>query len=225
MSKKKKETGFDEIIEYLYLFLRHKLHFDDFQASTLIVSIIFLPITYFLGFGTSSMASFTIVFYLTLLIDFSCVVYSVIKFKNRKNLIKKSEIEIKNDERIINKITSIEEVNELSGIQFEKFIEKIFKDKGYKTTLTKASYDAGIDIVAEKGTEAIGIQAKKRSKSVNRYAVFDAHYGLKRYNCTKACVATNSVLTEQARNFALENNVDIMDKFVILSILRKKGKE
>ncbi|MBI9008975.1 MAG: restriction endonuclease [Tenericutes bacterium] len=221
MVKQKKEENLEDIIEKLYFFLKYKLHFDDFQASTVIISLCLFPISLLLGFnGTSGLYAFKVLFYLLILLDFCCIVYSVLKIRNiKKNRTKSKSINIKD----INTIRSIEEVDLLSGIEFEFFIEKIFKDRGYKTTITKASHDGGADVLAEKGNDLICIQAKRKSKNINKYPVFDAYHAQKPFNANKACIATNRELTEQAKNFAHYLDVEILDRYKIMAILRKRN--
>lgn len=223
MAKKKEEKDLGDILEEFYFFMKYKLHFDDFQASSVLISITLLPISWLLGFrGTPGSVStgFIMVFFTIIAIDIACIIYSIFKIKKNKEARSKSKSIVFKD---ISSIKTIEEVDLLSGIEFEKFVEKIYKDKGYKTSITKASYDGGADILAEKGSDLICIQAKRRSKSINKYPVFDAFHAQKPYSANKACIATNRELTEQAKNFAHDLDVEIIDRYKIMAILRKRN--
>jgi len=49
----------------------------------------------------------------------------------------------------------------LDPFQFEVFIANLFEKKGYTCIVTSKTGDYGIDVIAKKDNEIIGIQAKK----------------------------------------------------------------
>ncbi len=54
----------------------------------------------------------------------------------------------------------------LSGLQFEKEVAKVFRDLGYMATVTKASGDGGVDIILNKDGKRIAVQCKHHAKPV-----------------------------------------------------------
>ena len=46
------------------------------------------------------------------------------------------------------------------GYLFEIILSEIYKGNGYKTNITGGSYDAGVDLIAEKNNKRIAIQSK-----------------------------------------------------------------
>src|SRR5690606_7809134 len=66
----------------------------------------------------------------------------------------------------------------MTGEEFEYAIAELFKRMGYLTAITKASGDQGIDIIVEKGGRQFGIQAKCYGTKVSNTAVQEAAAGI-----------------------------------------------
>lgn len=111
---------------------------------------------------------------------------------------------------------TIEDVDLMSGKEFEHFISELFKKFGYQTEVTKASGDQGIDIIATKGLVKVAIQAKCYSGVVGNHAIMEAVAGMKYYDATKCMVVTNNFFTKSARELAESNNVELWDRSVLI---------
>lgn len=218
MSTKKDELNFEEIIEKFYYFLRSKLHFDDLQASTLIMSIILLPITAYIGFTTSSATMFLNIFFITIGLDALVIFYSIIKFKYFKGFYKPLN---PTDNIKTIKISAMEQIDQLKGFEFEKFVEQYYKSKGYQTHITQATHDGGADIIATKGNECIAIEVKRWNKKVTRGPILILDYAKDEYSATNAVLFTSSELTESAKNAARSKGVKYFDRYAIQKILRE----
>lgn len=109
----------------------------------------------------------------------------------------------------------INDVDLMSGAQFELFISYLFSKLGYATEITKSSGDQGIDIIAKKGNAVVAIQTKCYSKPVGNHAIMEAVAGAKYYNATKTMVVTNNGFTKSARELAQANNVVLWDRTVL----------
>ncbi len=116
---------------------------------------------------------------------------------------------------------TIDDIDLMSGADFEKFITYMFNKLGYKATNTKLSGDQGVDIIAERGAEKIAIQTKCYSQVVGNSAVQEVYSGAKFYNATKCMVITNSYFTKSAKQLAKSNNVVLWDR----EVLKEKLKE
>ena len=103
----------------------------------------------------------------------------------------------------------------MSGVEFEKYIAKIFESMGYHTTLTPATGDQGIDIIAQKKDIKIGIQTKCYSSTVGNFAVQEAVAGKLYYNLDKVMVITNNYFTPAAKQLAQVNNVILWDRAIL----------
>ncbi len=111
--------------------------------------------------------------------------------------------------------TTIEEIDLMTGQQFEHFIAELFLKMGYKTEVTQTSGDQGIDVIASKNGSKIGIQAKCYSSSVGNGAVQEAVAGRAHYKLDRVMVITNHFFTVAAKKLAQSNAVILWDRDVL----------
>lgn len=145
------------------------------------------------------------------------------KIQNIKNSIKSTDIKNKlkiKQKRNISKYT-INDVDLMTGTEFEEFVCLLFKKMGYSSQVTKQSGDQGIDVIAIRNGNKIGIQAKCYSNTVGNSAVQEAVAGKKYYNCDKILVVTNNYFTPAAIDLACSNNVILWNR----DMLKEKIKE
>ena len=120
-----------------------------------------------------------------------------------------------------NKQTTIDDIDLMSGVEFENFLYKYFKKLGYSCETTKASGDQGVDLIAIKGESRIAIQAKCYSSSVGNHAVMEAIAGMKYYKANQCMVITNSYFTKTAKDLAQVNNVVLWDRKILIEKLKE----
>ncbi|MCM1361548.1 MAG: restriction endonuclease [Clostridiales bacterium] len=116
---------------------------------------------------------------------------------------------------------TIDDIDLMTGFEFENFIELLFSKMGYSSYVTKKSGDQGIDVIAVKDNIKIGIQTKCYSFTVGNSAIQEAVAGKSFYNCTKVIVITNNFFTNAAKELARSNNVILWDR----EMLKEKIKE
>lgn len=96
----------------------------------------------------------------------------------------------------------------MDGYQFEHSCAKILRSKGYSgVTVTKASGDQGVDIIAHKGGHKYAVQCKYYSKPVGNSAVQQVYAGAAFYGCDSCIVMTNNTFTSQAEKLASRTGV------------------
>lgn len=122
--------------------------------------------------------------------------------------------------RKINKYT-IDDIDIMTGAEFEEFVGLLFKKMGYSSQVTKQSGDQGLDVIATKNGTKIGIQAKCYSNTVGNSAVQEAVAGKSFYNCDKVIVITNNFFTPAAIELAQSNGVILWNR----DMLKEKLKE
>lgn len=111
---------------------------------------------------------------------------------------------------------TINDLDLMSGIEFENFIATLFQKYGYSVNKTKVTGDQGIDLIIEKnGYQKIGIQAKCYSSSVGNKAVQEIVAGLKYYDLEKGIVITNNYFTNSAIELAHSNNIILWDRNIL----------
>lgn len=107
---------------------------------------------------------------------------------------------------------TIDDIDLMGGLEFERFIAELFIKMGYAVEVTKASGDQGIDVIAEKNGRKIGIQAKCYSSKVTNSAIQEAVAGIQHYRLDKGMVVTNNWFTVSAQELAESNNIILWDR-------------
>jgi HJR/Mrr/RecB family endonuclease len=119
---------------------------------------------------------------------------------------------------------TIEDVDQMTGLEFEAFVAAIIRCLGHAAEVTRASNDFGVDVIATVSGERIAIQAKRYSGNVSRTAVSDAVAAKSHYDCQKAAVVTCSNFTKSAIEFAQSVDCMLMDRSVVKNLLSEHGK-
>lgn len=99
----------------------------------------------------------------------------------------------------------------MDGAEFERALAELFELLGYEVELI-GGFDKGADLVITKDGERTGVQAKRYSGSVGIAAVRQLIDGMKRYQCTRGLVVTNSFFTDQAIECAQAWEIDLWDR-------------
>jgi restriction system protein len=101
----------------------------------------------------------------------------------------------------------IDELDEMTGWEFEKWLRRFFERVGYRVTPTPYSGDFGADFVLTWNGIRIAVQAKRASRPVGVSAVQQVVAAKAYYDCERAMVVTNGYFTEQAAILARTNGV------------------
>jgi HJR/Mrr/RecB family endonuclease len=137
------------------------------------------------------------------------------KIKEKKQASRDKEILLKsllNPQSFSTKKLTINDIDLMSGVEFEHWIGHYFAQLAYTVTFTPMSGDQGIDVIIEKGGKRIGIQAKCYQGSVGNSAIQEATAGRAFYHLDKAMVITNSFFTFSAQQLAQANDVILWDR-------------
>ena len=105
------------------------------------------------------------------------------------------------------------------GPQFEQFLKGVFECLGYSVTCTGKVGDQGVDLIAEKGSVRLAIQAKGYVSSVGNDAIQQVHAGSTFHGCNRCCVITNSIFTASAKQLAESVGCTLIDCSQINSLI------
>ena len=97
--------------------------------------------------------------------------------------------------------------------QFEEYVCELFIRKGYKSETTPFCSDYGVDVFAVKGKEKIAIQAKMyggTSRKINRQMVMELEGAKNYFDCTKAVIATDGLLLDDAKQVADKLQIEVL---------------
>ena len=98
--------------------------------------------------------------------------------------------------------------------EYEHIVAEHFEAKGYKTTVSQYSNDYGVDIFATKDKEKIAIQAKMfggSTRPINRQMVMELHGVKDFFDCTKAIIATDGRIMDNALEVAKKLKIEILN--------------
>lgn len=103
-------------------------------------------------------------------------------------------------------------VDQMSGVEFERFIEHLLKSQGYEVKRIGGYDDFGVDLIASRGGRRHAIQVKRWNQPVTIEAVRAAIAGMSFHNCDRAVVITNSSFTKPAKDLAAGTNCRLIDR-------------
>jgi len=109
------------------------------------------------------------------------------------------------------RLLDMDDVDEMSGVQFEDYVAILMENMGYEVKLVRGGSDFGADLIAIKNGTRIAVQTKRYSRPVPRAAVSDAIGGRQYFNCAKAIVVTNHVFSKSALELAESTDCLLVD--------------
>jgi len=116
---------------------------------------------------------------------------------------------------------SLQDVDSMSGFDFENFLVHLFRAMGYEVEHTKLSGDQGADLVVNKFGEKTVVQAKRLGDKVGNYAVQEVAASIKHYDAQHGMVVTNNGFTNSARSLAASNDVELIDRDALNQLIEK----
>ncbi len=118
---------------------------------------------------------------------------------------------------------SVDQVDEMTGVEFENYVEALLRRDGYKTETTSTSGDYGVDLVAIKDKQRIAIQCKRYTKSIDQKAVREVYAGMTKYQCSLGVVITNRHFTKHAVELADSTNCILIDREKLALLASKRA--
>lgn len=116
---------------------------------------------------------------------------------------------------------SMHDIDSMSGYDFERFLEKLFRKMGYSVTNTKLTGDQGGDLILSKLGDKIAVQAKRSETPIGNKAIQEVLGAMKMYNCGKGMVVTNNAFTTSARELAIKSNVELVGRTKLKNWIEK----
>ena len=167
----------------------------SFKISEILIIVI--PFLYF-----ASRDNFTTILTIDLMMILMIPLYLVIKLNVLGRIIKKYSF----------KNITMYKVDNMTGEEFETYLEMLFDHIGYKVYRTQLSGDFGADLVIENSDGSAVVQAKRYSKKVGVTAVQEVVTAKKYYECKRAYDVTNNYYTKPAKELAKVNKVILYDR-------------
>ena len=96
-------------------------------------------------------------------------------------------------------IPELEEIDAMSGIQFEHFLVSLFRRLGFAVEHVGQAGDHGCDLILSSGKARIAVQAKCLGKPSSGAAVSEVHTSMRVHGCGQALAVCNRGFTSDAR--------------------------
>ncbi len=115
----------------------------------------------------------------------------------------------------------------MDPIQFEHLLADLLRRMGLEASLTQASHDGGIDIIATDARPILGgkivVQAKRYKHTVSVSAVRDLYGAMQHEGASKAILFTTSRLSPDAWQFASGKPIQLVEGEHLVSLLQAQG--
>ena len=110
------------------------------------------------------------------------------------------------------RLSTFRRIDEMSGLDFEKYLKVKFEELGYEVVLTNGSRDFGADLILSKDGEKTVVQAKRYEEKVSVPAVQQVFTAMYYYEADKCMVVTNNYFTEPCIKLAEKVGVMLIDR-------------
>ncbi|MGM0653374.1 MAG: restriction endonuclease [Bacillota bacterium] len=108
--------------------------------------------------------------------------------------------------------SGIDEIDEMDGKTFEQLLLEYFRKMGYKGKLTSEYADYGADLLLIKDNIRYVVQVKRWNQKVGLKAIQEAVASIKHYKADRGIVITNNYFTNNAKELAKSNAVELWDR-------------
>lgn len=116
---------------------------------------------------------------------------------------------------------NINEIDKMSGSNFERYLELFFKKQGWQVKRTGGQGDYGADLILTSANKKVVVQTKRWHKNVGYEAIQQAYTSKDVYKCDEAWGITNSGFTEQAIDGAKRLGVKLWDREILIEQMAK----
>jgi restriction system protein len=106
---------------------------------------------------------------------------------------------------------ALNDVSQLSGVEYEAHCAEILRRSGWTVYPTPATGDHGADIVAEKNGKRLVVQCKQYGQPVGNKAVQEVYSARPMYHAANACVVAPAGFTAHAKRAAHALSVRLLD--------------
>jgi HJR/Mrr/RecB family endonuclease len=117
------------------------------------------------------------------------------------------------------RVSGIDEIDTMTGEQFEQRLAVLFRTLGYRVSPTRATGDFGADLVLDRDGVRTVVQAKRWDSSVGIEAVYEVVGAKAHYGASEAVVVTNLLFTPAAVELADDNGVALVERDELVNLL------
>jgi len=118
-----------------------------------------------------------------------------------------------------------ENINSLTGIEFEKVCQRLLEKMGFLVETTKTTGDGGIDLIAYNSQPLLSgkyiIQCKRYTGSVGEPIIRDLYGVITSERANKGVLMTSGVFTKQAQSFAEDKPIELIDGIKLKELIQE----
>ena len=118
-----------------------------------------------------------------------------------------------------------ENINSLSGVEFERVCKRLLENMGFDVETTKTTGDGGIDLIAYNHQPLLSgkyiIQCKRYTGSVGEPVIRDLYGVITSERANKGILMTSGTVTKQARLFAQDKPIELIDGVKMQELLKE----
>lgn len=178
---------------------RRRKNKDDIIVESLMIVVVFITFGIFLlTFSLFLIASFAVVA-ISLIVAFLLV-----SAKHKNNLLRDS---------------GIQEIDQMTGHEFERYLEVLYTRLGYIAKVTKGSGDNGADLILQQGSKRIVVQTKRYRKKIGIKAVQEVRASMDYYHAVEGWVVSNSHYTDAAIELARYNQIKLINRNQLIKLI------
>jgi hypothetical protein len=118
-------------------------------------------------------------------------------------------------------VYNIEDIDQMTGIEFEECLHQLFISLGFFSNKTPTSGDFGADLIINKAGKKICVQAKRYNKNIGVKAVQEVAAALTYYKATEGWVITNQDFTKPAYQLAKTNNITLINRKKLIKMIKQ----
>ena len=120
---------------------------------------------------------------------------------------------------------NIERVDIMDGVEFERFLKRLFIYNGYSVSETARTGDFGADLLLKKDGRTIVVQAKRYNNNVGSKALQEIFSARHHYKADGMMVVCNSHFTKQAQVMAEEQGIELLDREELIGMMTEIKEE
>mgnify|MGYP001190347376 CR=1 FL=1 len=131
-----------------------------------------------------------------------------------------TDLALANQKRKLLMEMGMDEVDQMTGLEFEEWLAELYRKKGYTVQLTPQSNDFGADLIVKREGKLSVIQAKRYKNKVGLRAIQEIVAAKPHYKAHEAFVITNNYFTAPAQKLAKSNGIKLIDREGIVKMYR-----
>lgn len=117
----------------------------------------------------------------------------------------------------------LEQIDRLSGLDFEYYLYYLFKKKHIHTRITSYTHDFGADLILKYHGKRIVIQAKRWNDNVGIQAVQETIGAMSYYKAKYGVVITNSFYTKSAVELAKASDIVLLNRYDLSDMMEMES--